>query len=178
AGVLVPDVELQHLERPLDDERRVGVHDRPQPRKSQAARNAEHELLADANVDHAVGMAPFRGEERGAADLRDPDRDARVRIDGVGGRRVEALAHRPVRHAGHAFGSTTAITACGRSSCRVASAASSPSWSRPSTVAVDQLSIAKRYAIPPGRPSEDERLSTTPQARRAMLATAVEVVAA
>ena len=60
ADVLVAEVELDLLVGPLDEERRVGVHDRAQAGQREPARDADHQLLADADVDHAIGVARRR----------------------------------------------------------------------------------------------------------------------
>ena len=66
-------------------------------------------------------------------------------------------------HVSHqeSFGSTTATTTCGRSAGRRVSASAIWSWSRPSTVDVDQPFTSKRDATPPGQPWLDDWLSTT-----------------
>ena len=61
--VLMTEVELQHLERALDQERRVRVHDRPETREGEAARHTNHELFADPDVHVAVALSRPRGRE-------------------------------------------------------------------------------------------------------------------
>ncbi len=136
--VLVAQVELDLLVGALDDERRVGVHDGSQSLEGEAGGHADHELLADADVEHALVA-----RQLGDADLGEDDRRARIVVERARRELVEALSHR-----GHR--STSATTACGRSPVAV-SARSSASWSRPSTRAALQPSSSKRAAMPPGQ---------------------------
>ncbi len=114
ADVLMAEIELQHLERPLDDERRVRMGDRPEPRERETTGHADHQLLADPNVDHAIRMTPLRGHKRRPAYLGDDDSNPIVPVDQLGGRFVEAFAHHALGHERHEPCSTTATTACGR----------------------------------------------------------------
>ena len=56
ADALVTERNLELLVRSLDQERRVRVSDGPHSLDREPTRDAEHELLADADVDHAIGM--------------------------------------------------------------------------------------------------------------------------
>src|SRR4029079_19029138 len=151
----------QHLERPLHDERRVRMNDWPKAGQSKTCGKADHELLADSDVDDAIRIGPRSARQPADADAREHDGDPLVGHDEVVRGRIEAVAH---RH-GHVFDPTTAMTACGRPSCSSLNARSSSAWSRPSTVVLDQPSSANRAAIPPGHPYDDERLSTATTAR-------------
>ena len=123
ADVDVSEIELQHLERPLHGERRKGVDDRAKAGESKPARNSDHQLLADANVYHAVGMRALGIPEPSDADVREDHGDPLVALDKVSGGRVEALAHRGA----HPFDSTTATIARGRPRCSALNARSSRS---------------------------------------------------
>jgi len=70
----VAEVELQHFEGPLDDERRIRVRYRAQTRERETARDTHHELLADSDIDHPIWMRSSRLPAR-AADLGDDDRE-------------------------------------------------------------------------------------------------------
>ena len=136
--VLVAEVELDLLERPLDDERRIRVDDRTVTLECEPRRNADHQLLADADV-----VQPRMPRHLCDADLREHHGHARVRLQSVGCESVEPLAHRHLR--------TSATTTCGRSSCDTVSARSSSSWSRPSARATLHSSSSKRAPMPPGQ---------------------------
>lgn len=56
--ILMTEAELDLLEGPLDEERRIGVDDRPQPREGEPAGDADQQLLADAHVQDAVRVSP------------------------------------------------------------------------------------------------------------------------
>jgi hypothetical protein len=78
ADVLVAEVELDLLERPLDEERGVGVHDRAHAGERQSPGDADHRLLADADVEDAVRVAGAGRRERGCGDVGGNDRELRV----------------------------------------------------------------------------------------------------
>ncbi len=69
ADVLVVEAELDLLEGALDEERRERVHDRAHPGERQAGADVEQQLLADADVDHPVGVPAFDVAEELPADL-------------------------------------------------------------------------------------------------------------
>ena len=75
ADVLVPQVELDLLERPLHEKRGVGVDDGSHPLERETGGDADQELLADADVDHTVGVARNRARllEAGHADVGQHD---------------------------------------------------------------------------------------------------------
>ena len=66
-------VELDLLVGPLDEERRVGVHDGPQALEGEAGGDADHQLLADPDVEHALVARQLAG-----ADLGQHDGDAGI----------------------------------------------------------------------------------------------------
>ena len=138
AQILMPEVELELLVRPLDEERRIRVRDRPVPLEREPGGDADHQLLADADVEHAR-MRRHLGD----ADVGEDHGDARVVLQRLRREPVEAGAH---RHRG-----TSATTRWGRSCKPAPNASSSASWSWPSTTAALQRSSAKRCAIPPGQ---------------------------
>ena len=149
ADVLVAEIELDLLERALDEERRVAVDDGAHALLRQARGHADHQLLADADVDHAVGVAvPGACLLEGVvADVGEHDRKPGVAVERLRGDAREALAH-----AFHVHSSTSATTACGLPGSPAPSARSSASWSLASAVAVDQPSCAKRVSMPSGQP--------------------------
>ena len=57
AEVVVAEVELEHLVRPLDEERRVRVSDGPVALEREPGGDADHQLLADADVEVARMLA-------------------------------------------------------------------------------------------------------------------------
>ena len=79
------------------------MRDRPVTLEGEAGGNADHQLLADADVEVARVVAEGVG-----ADLRGDDGDPLVLVERLAGELVEALAHR--RH----FASTSATTTRGR----------------------------------------------------------------
>ena len=83
ADVLVAEVELDLLERALDEERRVAVDDRAHALLRQAGGDADHQLLADADVDHALGVpVPGAGLLEGVdADVGQHERQPRVVVE-------------------------------------------------------------------------------------------------
>src|SRR4029453_15687158 len=151
AEVVVAEVELEHLVRALDEERRVRVRDRTVALECETGRDADHQLLAYADVEVTRMLA-----DRLVPYLRGDDGDPFVLVERLAGELVEAFAHR--RH----LASTSATMQRGRvASGSGASAASSASWSRPSTRCAVQPSSMKRRSIPSGQPCSDESLSTT-----------------
>src|SRR4051812_30055364 len=123
------------------------MDDRPKPGEREAGRDADHELLADADIDDPIGVPLLCARHPTDADVRENDGDALVGADQLVSRRVEAVAHRRAQP----LCSTTATTACGRPSCSTVKERSSSAWSRPSTVVLDQPSTVKRAAMPPGQ---------------------------
>ena len=123
------------------------MHDRPQPGERHARADVDQQLLADADVDDAVRVP------RGS-----PGRSTRAEISAKtsmveGPRRAGRSTVRPnwargsrtrVVHAATSSSTTVATTAFGAPTARSESAFSSASWSRPSTVATSQPSVAKR----------------------------------
>ena len=76
-------VQLHLLERPLHDEWRIRVDDRPQPFERQARPDPCHQLLADADIDDTLRM-PANGAgftETGHANVGQHDGDSRVGIE-------------------------------------------------------------------------------------------------
>ena len=149
ADVLVAEVELDLLERALDEKRRVAVDDRAQAFLCQSGGDSDHQLLADADVEDALGV-PF--DRTGPLEGVDPDvgqheRQARIAVEGLGRHAREALPHGRRTHA-----STSAITACGRPGSPAAMACSSAPWSRACALALVQPSPVKRSAMPSGQP--------------------------
>ena len=53
---LMAKVELDLLERPLDQERRAGVDDRPEALQRESGSEADQQLLPDPEVQNAPGM--------------------------------------------------------------------------------------------------------------------------
>ena len=149
ADILVAEIELDLLERALDQERRVAVDDRAEAFLCEAGGDADHELLADPDVDHALGMPlPRAGRREGVvADVGQHDGQPRVGVECLRRDPGEALPH-----ALHAHASTSATTACGRPGRASAMARSSASWSHARALAVDQPSLAKRVSTPSGQP--------------------------
>ena len=111
ADVLVTEVELDLLERPLDQERRVAVDDRAHALLRHPGRDADHQLLADADVDHALGVPVAHAGRLEAvdADVGQHERQPRIVVERIGRDAREALSH-----AVHGHAPTTATTACGR----------------------------------------------------------------
>src|SRR5262249_28279549 len=118
--VLVTETELDLLERPLDQERRERVHDRPHPGKGQAGSDVHRERLADADVDDPGGVSSGLVDEVLAANLREHHGDAWIALDQVDAGAGEPLAHverlpmcgRQLERA-HDFSSTSATTTFG-----------------------------------------------------------------
>src|SRR4051794_1427851 len=137
ADVVVPEVELDLLPRPLDDKGRVRVHDRPLALEREARREADHQLLADADVDDA--RMP---RQLARADVGEHDPDAIVRVERLGRHVVEPLPHRRHRV-------TSATTQTGPATWLRDMASKRASWSRPSTVTASQPSSSKRPAMFP-----------------------------
>src|SRR5712691_9718603 len=122
--------------------------DRAVALERQSGRDADHQLLADADVEHA--RVP---RHLGDADLGEHHRHARIRLEGIGRKHVEALAHCHRR--------TSATTTCGRPSCDTVNPRSSASWSHPSTRTTLHPSSSKRGPMPPGQRYVELWLSTT-----------------
>ena len=91
ADVLVAEVELDLLERALDEERRVGVHDRPHPLEREAGGDPDQQLLADPHVDRP-GRVPAGGVARS-----DRRRCRRARTPTARRRRALAVTPRTAR---------------------------------------------------------------------------------
>ena len=70
ADVLMAEVELDLLVGTLDEEGRVGVRDGAHPLEREARGDADHRLLADADVEE-----PLVARELGGADLGEHDRE-------------------------------------------------------------------------------------------------------
>ncbi len=83
------EVELEHLVRALDEERRVRVRDRPVALECETGRDADHQLLAYAHVEVTRMLA-----DRLVPDLRGDDGDPLVLVERRAGEVVEAFAHR------------------------------------------------------------------------------------
>lgn len=80
----MPEVELDLLERSLDEEGGECVGDWPQPGEREPGGGADKQLLADANIDHPAGMARRRTAELIGADIGQHDREARVVVKQFG----------------------------------------------------------------------------------------------
>ncbi len=91
------------------------MHDRPKAGHRETRGDTDQQLLADADVDHPLGVRVLGFRHSPCTDVREHHGDPLVGSD------VEAVAHR----CGHAFGSTTAMTACGRPTCSNSKARSS-----------------------------------------------------
>src|SRR6185312_7938439 len=115
AHALMHEVELDLLEGTLDEEGRIRVHERPQAFQRKPGCDADHQLLADPDVED-----PRVRPELAHADLGEDDGDARIVVEELGGDLVEALAHSD-------HDRTSATTACGRSPSTDTNAASSAS---------------------------------------------------
>src|SRR5262245_49997979 len=89
---MVAEVELDLLIGTLDEERRVRVDDRPHPLAREACGDADHELLADPDVEQPRVIGQL-----GQADLRRHERDARVVVERARRELVEARSHRAHR---------------------------------------------------------------------------------
>src|SRR5262249_27666805 len=150
------EVELDLLERTLDQERRIGVHDRSVAGQREAGGDADHQLFADADVEGTLGVALHGAEEIGPTDLGQDQGQARGAVHQLARRPLDARSHRRVL--GH-FDGTSATTASGRPWWAVRRARSIAARSWPSTVSVAQPSSANRCASPEGQPYVDERLS-------------------
>src|SRR5580693_988968 len=90
----MPEVEFDLLERSLDEERGECVGDWPQPGEREATRDADKQLLADADINHPAGMARRRTVELISADIGQHDREARVVVKQFGGGGNETFPHR------------------------------------------------------------------------------------
>ena len=100
ADILVAEVELDLLERALDEERRVAVDDRPQALLRQPGGDADHQLLADADVDHALWVPLDRPRSLEAVDADVGQDDAPVA--GRSSSASEVTRVKPLAHALHA----------------------------------------------------------------------------
>src|SRR5690349_8277529 len=172
ASPLVPEVQLDLLIRPFDEERRVGVHDRPHPRQGEAAGHADHQLFPDAHVEHPVRVPGHVLGEHVGGDLRQHHRGQRILRQQRRSRLRENGTH--VGHHPSSLLSTSATTSCGPPEAEpepapadvTRNAAASASWSRPDTRVTGQPAAAKCASIPPGpQPHDDERLSTATTVR-------------
>src|ERR1700750_1398006 len=166
--VLMPEVELDLLVGPFDQERRVGVHDRPHPGQRQPAAHADHQLFPDAHVEHPVRMPRRRLAEHIHGDLRQHHRGQRILVQQRRSRLREHTAH--IRHGHYSSPSTVATTSCGPADVAPAAvtrnADASASWSRPETRTVDQPPTAKCASIPPGpQPQVEDWLATATTVR-------------
>src|SRR5262249_21750651 len=124
------------------------------------------QLLADADVDDALGEVALRPAEEPCGDLGVHQCGREVLGEQIGDGACELRARVEAHsHGGHAASSSysrmVATTAFGTPVPRALRARSSASWSRPSTVSTSQPSVAKRAAIRPGTAYDVERLSTT-----------------
>src|SRR5690606_32193802 len=162
--VLMAEIELDLLERALDEERPVRVHERAQPGQRHAGGGADHGLLADAHVYDPVRMPASEAGEPVHGDVGKHNRRAWLEVHELGDGLYELLAHP------YSLGSTVATTAVGRPGRWALRARVSLSWSRPSTVVTAQPSAENRCARPPGQPSDDEELSTTTTVSRSSFA--------
>lgn len=115
ADALVGQVELDLLERSLDQERCVRVGDGPHAGPGQARGDADHELLANADVNDPIGMTVLGPHKAGPADVGQHHRQPRILVEEVAGNPGEAVAHGLGGGGGasHDPGSTTATTTLG-----------------------------------------------------------------
>src|SRR5205814_273927 len=137
------------------------MRERPQPAEREPARDAEHQLFPDADVDHPVRVRPRRRFERLGGDVREHNGGTRILVEQRAGGTDEGVPH---DHSSN-LRSTRATTTCGRPGDRPGRAAASASWSRPSTVTAVQPFTVNRPAIPPGQPCVADWLSTTTTVR-------------
>jgi hypothetical protein len=93
ARVLVHQVQLDLLERALNQERGVGVRERPQPGERQAAGHADQQLLADAHVEHPVRVLAQLRKELVGGDVGEHQGHRRVRVQQLGHGAHERTAH-------------------------------------------------------------------------------------
>lgn len=93
ADVLVPEVQLDLFEGPLDEEAGEGVHDRAHAGQGEARARPDEELLADADVDHPLRMPELGVREAVPADLGEHDRDPRILVEQPGDDRGEPVTH-------------------------------------------------------------------------------------
>jgi hypothetical protein len=89
----VSEVQLDLLERPLDEEAGEGVHDGSQTGQRQARARPDQELFADPDVDHPIGMPAPGFRETVLADLGEDDRDPRVLVEQPRHDRGETITH-------------------------------------------------------------------------------------
>ena len=150
ACALMAEVELHLLVRPLDEEGRERVHDRPVALERKAGRHPDHELLANADVEASRVLGNLACPDR-----REHDGDALVVLECLCRKAVEAAAHR--------HGRTSATTHVGRppESFVDSNASASAAWSRPSTRCTCQSSTSKRRSTPPGQRCVSAALSMT-----------------
>ena len=107
AHTLVAEVELDLLERALDQEGRVRVDDRTHALERHAGRGTDHERLADADVDRSARVALENAVrlEPADANVGEHDRDARIAVEQLlrlRGRSARACSRSPRRSAGFA----------------------------------------------------------------------------
>ena len=86
-------VQLDLLERPLDQEARECVRDRAHASQSHPAGHADQHLLADPEVHDAVWMPLPGGLERISGDIREHYRHFRIGVEQFGRDAAEALSH-------------------------------------------------------------------------------------
>jgi hypothetical protein len=109
---LVREVELDLLERPLDQERCVGMRDGTHAGQCQAGGDADHELLADTDVDDPIRVTALGSDQARSADVGHHHRQPRILVEQLARDVCEAVAHRVGRRR-HAPFSTTATTTFG-----------------------------------------------------------------
>jgi hypothetical protein len=107
--ILMAEAQLEELVWAFDEEGSVRMHDRPHPLQSQATGKTDHQLLADADVDHALRVAAdgTAFDEAGDSDVCENHHHIAALVEQVGGRLSEALPHR-VHHAPRGTRATTA----------------------------------------------------------------------
>ena len=99
AQLLVSQVVLDLLQRPLGHEGCDRVGDREKPFKCEAGGHPDHRLLHDPDVDRAGRITLERSPEVLEADLGQRDRDPRVLLEQLRHRRPGLSAHAGSSHA-------------------------------------------------------------------------------
>ena len=157
---LVPEVQLDLLECPLDQERRVGVHDRPQPGQRQPAADADHELLPDAHVEHPLRMPAVALANR-SAEISASTTAASGSSSSNAKRRREKTVRMSVMTFPPPWPRPARPPVTARLERRVQLGVVAPF-----TRVTDQPATAKCASIPPGpQPQEDDWLSTATTVR-------------
>ena len=89
----MPEIDLELLERALDEERGVAVGDRAQAGRGETGGDPDQKLLADADVDHAVGVPARCAGETRDGDVGEHEGDPLVVVEQLLGDGHESFAH-------------------------------------------------------------------------------------